>query len=101
MQGTRRVWTAVVDGKPLVSAEYLWFVGEVPGWPVGSGWQVVTKGRPNMKSSLVFTDFSDDYDNNDMFIDGMAALMTRAIPEILAAKPGIFKPTMFASKLLA
>jgi hypothetical protein len=101
MQGTRRVWSAIVDGRPLINAEYLWFVGEVPGWPTGCGWQVVTRGRPNIKSNLTFTDYADDYDNDAMFTDAMAAMMTRAIPEVVEAEPGIFKAPVFASKLLA
>lgn len=99
MQGTRRRWTAIVNDKPFASAEYLWFVGKVDGWPDRNGWHITTEGLPNLKSTLHFENATADHTLEDMFVDIMVGISVRSIPALLAAKPGIFKVPVFASKI--
>jgi hypothetical protein len=99
MQGTRRRWTAIVNGKPFATVEYLWFVGKIDGWPDRNGWHVTTKGLPNLKSTLHFDNPTADHTLDDMFVDMMVAISVRSIPALLAATPGIFKVPVFASQV--
>ena len=95
VQGTIRRWVAIVDGKPLFTMEYRWFVGRIPGWPEHSGWTFTTEGRPRFRMTLAYEPTAD-HDERTMGYEMMSAVVIRAIEPVVAAAPGLFATPIFA-----
>lgn len=95
VQGTIRRWVAIVDGKPLFTMEYRWFVGRIPGWPDHSGWTFTTEGRPRFRMTLAYEP-TPDHDERAMGYEMMSAVLIRAIEPVVVAPAGLFATPIFA-----
>ena len=95
VQGTIRRWVAIVEGKPLFTMEYRWFVGRIPGWPEQSGWTITTDGRPRFRMTLAYEP-TPDHDERAMGYEMLSAVVIRAIEPVVAAPAGLFATPIFA-----
>jgi 2,4-diaminopentanoate dehydrogenase len=95
VQGTIRRWVAIVEGKPLFTMEYRWFVGPIAGWPEQSGWTITTDGRPRFRMTLAYEP-TPDHDERTMGYEMLSAVVIRAIEPVVAAPAGLFATPIFA-----
>ncbi|MBB3750434.1 hypothetical protein FHT44_002895 [Mycolicibacterium sp. BK634] len=95
-------WSAYRDGTPVLVAEEYWTaVEEIPGWDLALAGQflirVIVDGAPPIRLELTI-------DNHETDLEGvaggqLAVAMTavRAIPYVLAARPGVVVPEIFGA----
>ena len=81
--GQRWQWSAMVEGQPFVSQETVWRMHEsvAPDWPVGD-WSLAIDGEPRMRLSL-------PHGWNRDLLASTAAHAVNAIPDVVAASPGV------------
>lgn len=95
-------WSAYRDGAPVLVAEEYWTaVEQIPGWDLALDGQflvrIIVDGAPPIRLELTI-------DNQPVDLEGvaggqLAVAMTavRAIPDVLAAPPGVVIPSVFGT----
>jgi hypothetical protein len=93
--GITQTWTGVPkdpDQIQVVKSTQWACADDVPGVPVSRGWTVNVRGKPNLLLHLE----SDPEDGVTYYPENMVGAGIPAIPEVLAAPPGILHPPVFA-----
>lgn len=95
-------WTAYHAGSPVLVAEEYWTVGsDIPGWDVELDGQflvrVIVDGAPPLRVEVTIG--NDAVDLPGVAGGQLAVAMTavRAIPDVLAAPPGVVVPRVFGA----
>lgn len=102
IQGSRHRLTGVVGAKDLIRAEICWFVGEkAADWPVPTDryrWEIDIEGRPSMRTVLEPVPSLEHPDQTapDPAYTGTMATIINAIPDVIAAPPGLMHAPIFA-----
>jgi 2,4-diaminopentanoate dehydrogenase len=65
---------------------------DIPGVPVTRGWKIEVRGKPNLIARIE----SDPEDGVEFYPENMVGAGIPAIPEVVAAPPGILMPPVFA-----
>ncbi len=91
-------WTAIVDGKPLVSVTDRWIADwDIPGWggEPSHNWKVEVTGEPSITVSFDFTDTYPRLPGDEAFdrvtAATTAAVAVNALPEVCAAPLGLMR----------
>jgi 2,4-diaminopentanoate dehydrogenase len=102
-KGTARgavwTWTIRMANSLVVTQKSHWYVDPIDGWDQRNVWIIDVVGEPHFRAEMPLEAVGPDaltqggYDPNGRAI---AALCINAIPEVVAAPPGILKPTIFA-----
>lgn len=94
-------WTAQLDNGLVLHHRSHWHVGDLPdGWDTRNVWIVSVDGEPQFRAEMVLEQSgaegltSRGFDPNGR---ALAATCINALPEVLAAPPGILIPPSFAS----
>ncbi|MGO4445509.1 dihydrodipicolinate reductase [Mycobacterium sp. 2YAF39] len=92
-------WQGIVNGKTVIDINVRWKKGQTlePDWQIdGDGWKITIEGRPTVNMTVGFLPPQDMIENaktiEDFFVLGhiMTAMPPiHAIPEVVAAAPGI------------
>jgi hypothetical protein len=98
------VWhtaNGIVGGEPFIRTEHIWsVVPGVNGWPAPVDRYRYTfqiQGRPSVRAVVdPVQSLSPGGKEYDAALAGTAATAINAIPDVLAAAPGIMHPTVFA-----
>jgi 2,4-diaminopentanoate dehydrogenase len=101
VSGQAHRWSAIRDGRRILTIVNSWFVErDIPGWDIQDGWRIEIEGRPSFKitidpsPSLANPDQQTYPDIEGNPLDIITAMTTvRAIPDVVAAAPGIVYPT--------
>lgn len=92
-------WTAPLANGLVLEHRSNWHVGEVEGWDKRNVWIVSVDGEPAFRAEMVLEESGADgltprgYDPNGR---ALAATCVNALPEVIAAPPGILIPPSFA-----
>ena len=93
-------WTAQLANGLVLHHKSHWHVGDLPkGWDSRNVWIVAVDGEPRFRAEMVLEQSGADgltkrgYDPNGR---ALAATCINALPEVLAAEPGILLPPSFA-----
>lgn len=92
-------WTASLANGLVLHHRSHWHVGKVEGWDPRNVWIVSVDGEPKFRAEMVLEQSGADgftsagYDPNGR---ALAAICINALPEVLAARPGILIPPSFA-----
>ena len=92
-------WTAQLANGLVLNHRSHWHVGEVEGWDPRNVWIVSVDGEPKFRAEMVLEQSGADgltpggYDPNGR---ALAATCVNALPEVMAAGPGILIPPSFA-----
>ena len=100
--GQIMAWSACRDGKPILTCEEYWTcTSDIPQWDIELKGHVVTldvEGVPNMSVELhIDTDPVAVFGGASGGHVAVAMTAIRAIPEVLAAPPGVVVPTVFGA----
>jgi hypothetical protein len=100
--GQLLTWTAYCDGRPVLVAEEYWTCTDIPEWntPIRGRTvrRVLVEGAPNMNLELSVDVMPvADLGGVSGGILTVAMSAVRAIPDVLAAPPGIVLPRPFAA----
>jgi hypothetical protein len=96
VSGIRKGWTAIIDGRALLTLEVKWFVEKIPDWPQESCWTVQTRGKPALNLQLAYDDARTPRERDSMSIAWMAGAFLNAVPAVITAPPGILRAPVFA-----
>jgi hypothetical protein len=96
--GTRWTLHGLVDGEPFISMHEGWHVdNDLPDWDTRRVWSAEIEGTPSYKMEVTvarsWTDKSIPFYNALLY--STAAIAVKAIPDVVAAPPGIFKAPVF------
>lgn len=93
-------WTARLANGLVLNHRSHWHVGRVEGWDSRNVWIVSVDGEPQLRAEMVLEASGADgltasgYDPNGR---ALAATCINAIPDVMAAPPGILLPPAFAA----
>jgi hypothetical protein len=96
--GTRWTLNGMVDGKPFISMHEGWHVdNDLPDWEKRRVWIAQIEGTPSYKMELTVarTWTDDQVPFYNALLYSTAAVAVKAIPDVIAAEPGIFKAPVF------
>jgi hypothetical protein len=95
--GVRWQWHALEDGEPVITVRAIWRCGPpAPGWEGEDGWQVRVEGAPRLELDLQWLDPIGLPERSKAVQYTTAGPVVRAIPDVVAAAPGILVPPTFA-----
>jgi len=98
--GTNWVFSAIVDGRPYVELEQNWIVDkDLPDWDTRRVWIAEIEGSPSMRLELKMVRTWGDRSLvpwYDAALHCTAAAVVHAIPEVIAAEPGVLRQPTFA-----
>lgn len=79
----------MLDSEPVVILEHVTRLraDDAPGWPQGSGYRIQITGEPSVKTEVSLS--SDNGDHNHAGCLATAMWVLNAIPDVVAAEPGI------------
>ncbi len=100
--GQIMAWHACRDGRPILTCEEYWTcTSDIPQWDIELKGHVVTldvEGVPNMSVELhIDTDPVAEFGGASGGHVAVAMTAIRAIPEVMAAPPGVVVPTVFGA----
>jgi 2,4-diaminopentanoate dehydrogenase len=90
--GQHYEWSAIVDGKPLITFHCFWKLGDThlePNWDCGdTGYRIVIEGEPPMELTMAARPRADGY-RDFLGLPWTAMAGVNIIPALCAAPPGI------------
>lgn len=90
-------WHGMKDGKPFFTIEMLWIVDPtLEGWRYSDGWDIEITGAPGVRARIDLVEPEGLPDRSKAMQYAVAGPVIRAIPEVVAAPPGILVPPVFA-----
>jgi len=91
-------WVLTLENGPEVSFEFRWFVDpDMEGWGDERDVRIVKiDGDPPIYAEFIIGDAPTEGEQYESTARTMAALLVNAIPDIVAAPPGIYKTPIFA-----
>lgn len=90
-------WHLVSEGRRALSLSIVWTMDpELPRYAGRDHWTVTVKGRPGMTMTLNLIEPDEPGSRTTAGQYITSGPVIRAIPEVLAAPPGIFEPPVFA-----
>jgi hypothetical protein len=96
--GTVAAITQTWEGVPSdadqirISKQTSWVMGNLPGHPVRSGWQIRVGGKPNLAVDIRY----DPDGDMTHYSESMVGSAIAVIPEVVAAAPGLVLPRIYA-----
>jgi len=96
--GTRWTLNGLVDGEPFISMHEGWHVdNDLPNWEKRRVWIAQIEGTPSYKMELTVarTWTEEPVPFYNALLYSTAAVALKAIPDVIAAPPGIFKAPVF------
>lgn len=91
-------WHGMKDGAPFLTIEMLWIVDpSMAGWDYKDGWDIEIKGAPGVRARIDLVEPQGLPDRSKAMQYAVAGPVIRAIPEVVAAPPGILVPPVFAA----
>ena len=90
-------WHGMRAGKPFLTIEMLWIVEPtLEGWDYADGWSIEIAGAPGIRARIDLVEPEGMPDRSKAMQYAVAGPVIRAIPEVVAAPPGILLPPVFA-----
>ena len=90
-------WHGMRNGKPFFTIQMLWVADPtLEGWEYSDGWIIRVEGAPGIRLHMEVEDPKDMPDRTKAIQYAVAGPVIRAIPEVVAAPPGILLPPVFA-----
>jgi hypothetical protein len=95
-------WTAYREGVPVLVAEEHWTTTrDIPGWDLARDGQflvrILVDGSPPLRLELTIPDDAPDLEGTSAGQLAVAMTAVRAIPDVLAASPGIVTAPVFGA----
>lgn len=85
-------WHGIVEGKRFMTLSVNWIMGSgLPGFEQYDHWKISIRGKPGIDIAMNLVDPEPGKETY-----GVAGSVINAIPEVCAARPGIFHPPVFA-----
>lgn len=89
-------WHAMKDADKVLTVRMVWFTGTPEeGWR--DGWQIRIEGAPRVQMDLEWLDPIGRPEKSKAVQYATAGPVVRAIPEVVAAEPGILVPPVWAA----
>ena len=77
-------------GEPFFTIQMLWIVDRsIEGWDVDDGWDIEIKGAPGIRARIDLVEPEGMPDRSKAMQYCVAGPVVRAIPEVMAAEPGV------------
>ncbi len=90
-------WHGRRAGQPFFTIEMLWIADRgLPGWDYSDGWNIRIRGAPGIDVRVDLVEPENLPDRSKAMQYAVAGPVVRAIPEVVAATPGILLPSVFA-----
>ncbi|MCT9935312.1 hypothetical protein N5079_34425 [Planotetraspora sp. A-T 1434] len=90
-------WHAIAGGRRVLTLSIIWTMDpELPRYAGRDHWTVTVTGKPSMTMTLNLIEPDDPVSRTTAAQFVTAGPVIRAIPEVVAAPPGIFEPPVFA-----
>ena len=95
-------WSGYQDGAPVLVAEEYWTVTDIPGWDLDLEQtflvRVIVDGAPPVRVDLTIgNDMVGELEGTSGGQLAVAMTAVRAIPDVLAAPPGVVMPHVFGA----
>ena len=91
-------WHGIHEGARLFTIQMDWVLDRSePGWEAGDGWRIEIEGAPRVAMDLVVDDPVGRTERSKAIQYAVAGPVVRAIPDVVAASPGILLPPVFAA----
>lgn len=91
-------WHGMKDGKPFLTIEMVWLVDPtLEGWEYEDGWDIEIRGAPGIRARIDLVEPEGLPDRSKAMQYAVAGPEIRAIPDVIAAPPGILVPPSFAA----
>ena len=95
-------WSGYKDGEPVLVAEEYWTVTDIPGWDLDLEQtflvRVIVDGVPPVRVDLTIgNEMVGELEGTSGGQLAVAMTAVRAIPDVLAAPPGVVMPHVFGA----
>lgn len=91
-------WHGRCNGQPFFTIEMLWIADRsLPGWDFSDGWNIRIWGSPGIDARIDLVEPDNLPDRSKAMQYAVAGPVIRAIPEVVAAPPGVLLPPVFAA----
>ena len=94
---TKWCWHGIVEGSPILTLSVNWIMGKgLPGFEKFDHWEIAIKGVPGIEITMNLKEPENIAAKTKSEQYAVAGSVINSIPEVCAAKPGIFFSPLFA-----